>query len=717
MKKTIEDAILADRNVSLALQMLRRHTEAMPPDTGCKETLEAIEADYRLMRECFERGLRDPKGEEMYDSLLRRTHRLYCSVRLESIVRNRQAFATCRNIAAAFAKRDGSVKDALEGFVQEVAMATLLPEAQQRQAVRKAYATHQRYMEELFNHIVAGGPWSDDTAKEYRETLLSPTTDPNDALTITSAVTLALRTVFDANKWTVLADVYAKTTQENLKQRVLVGMMLTLPGKETELYGEIRERLEGVCRSENTRREILEMQMQMVYCTRTKNDTEEIQRDIMPTLIKNNNLKLTRSGVIEEDDSTNDVLDPGATDRNMAELEAKMDKMRNMQKAGSDIFFSGFSRMKRFSFFYQISNWFTPFYPEHPDLTNAMDDGTRKLAENVVESGPFCDSDKYSFALAFATVADKLPKGVKEMIAGGHGGMTASNADRTSPAYIRRMYLHDLYRFYMVYRDRQNFTSPFDDNERKTRDGMLFMANPVLDGLADKECAEAARFLLRLRLYGMVADFVGERNRRGLAGGDEMLMLGSALIRLGRYEEACATFQALPESAKGDEAAMKGMADSLFMTRQYAKAADAYAQLIGKAGSKKQYVLHHSLALINCGKAKEGMDSLFRLDYEGPADSNVKRAIAWGYLTDAKPQEAERIYGQIGDDWSDDDTLNCGYAKWAQGKNSEAAEMFRKYDSAEGNDIADDFKADQGILERNGIKAYEATMMLDIVKG
>ena len=717
MKKTIEDAILADRNVSLALQMLRRHTEAMPPDTGCKETLEAIEADYRLMRECFERGLRDPKGEEMYDSLLRRTHRLYCSVRLESIVRNRQAFATCRNIAAAFAKRGGSVKDALEGFVQEVAMATLLPEAQQRQAVRKAYATHQRYMEELFNHIVAGGPWSDDTAKEYCETLLSPTTDPNDALTITSAVTLALRTVFDANKWTVLADVYAKTTQESLKQRTLVGMMLTLPGKETELYGEIRERLEGVCRSENTRREILEMQMQMVYCTRTKNDTEEIQRDIMPTLIKNNNLKLTRSGVIEEDDSANDILDPGATDRNMAELEAKMDKMRNMQKAGSDIFFSGFSRMKRFSFFYQISNWFTPFYPEHPDLTNAMDDGTRRLAENVVESGPFCDSDKYSFALAFATVADKLPKGVKEMIAGGHGGMTASNADRTSPAYIRRMYLHDLYRFYMVYRDRQNFTSPFDDNERKTRDGMLFMANPVLDGLADKECAEAARFLLRQRLYGMVADFVGERNIRGLAGGDEMLMLGSALIRLGRYEEACATFQTLPESAKGDEAAMKGMADSLFMTRQYAKAADAYALLIGKAGSKKQYVLHHSLALINCGKAKEGMGSLFRLDYEGPADSNVKRAIAWGYLTDAKPQEAERIYGQIGDDWSDDDTLNCGYAKWAQGKNSEAAEMFRKYDSAEGNDIAGDFKADQGILERNGIKAYEATMMLDIVKG
>ena len=42
-------------------------------------------------------------------------------------------------------------------------------------------------------------------------------------------------------------------------------------------------------------------------------------------------------------------------------LAEKMKKMMAMRDSGSDIYFGGFSHMKRFSFFYQLSNWFAPF--------------------------------------------------------------------------------------------------------------------------------------------------------------------------------------------------------------------------------------------------------------------------------------------------------------------------------------------------------------------
>ena len=47
-------------------------------------------------------------------------------------------------------------------------------------------------------------------------------------------------------------------------------------------------------------------------------------------------------------------------------MEESFQKMAEMQKQGTDIYFGGFSQMKRFPFFNELSNWFVPFYSHHP---------------------------------------------------------------------------------------------------------------------------------------------------------------------------------------------------------------------------------------------------------------------------------------------------------------------------------------------------------------
>ena len=61
-----------------------------------------------------------------------------------------------------------------------------------------------------------------------------------------------------------------------------------------------------------------------------------------------------------------DILHPGASEERMEKLEATYRRMMDMQKQGADIYFGGFSQMKRFPFFYDISNWLVPFYIQHP---------------------------------------------------------------------------------------------------------------------------------------------------------------------------------------------------------------------------------------------------------------------------------------------------------------------------------------------------------------
>ena len=133
-----------------------------------------------------------------------------------------------------------------------------------------------------------------------------------------------------------------------MKQRALVGWVFVL-NREQVLFPEQSRLVREACEEERTVTDLLDMQKQIIFCMKADEDYEHIRRDIMPTLIKNNNLNITRQGIIteKEEDPMEDILDPGAADRRMEEMEESIQKMINMQRAGSDIYFGGFSQMKR----------------------------------------------------------------------------------------------------------------------------------------------------------------------------------------------------------------------------------------------------------------------------------------------------------------------------------------------------------------------------------
>lgn len=269
----------------------------------------------------------------------------------------------------------------------------------------------------------------------------------------------------------------------------------------------------------------------------------------------------------------------------------------------------------------------------------------------------------------------------------------------------------------MLFRDKNDFANPFVMDAEDGKCGRLvFFGNELLDGLMDSEMPEVVRFFFRQRQFDVVTRLVARRAEAGYAASDELVALGQSYVRLGRYSDAYDIFASLRETENA-ELVLKGKAEALFMMRRYGEAAGVYGELIGLGGRKKSYVLNRSLALINSGRAKEGLDGLFRLDYEDPSDVNVKRAIAWGYLMSGKPHEAERVYENMKGmaDTSCSDTLNCGYAKWMQGKNAEAIALFRKYAADGDNDIAADFAVDGELFRKYGVCGYELTLMLDIV--
>lgn len=718
MKPTIEDSILVEQNVGKALQMLRQRMKGLATD-ALNMQLVTTEDDYRLMCESFKSGMRDPKGEEVYMDLLRRTYKLYNNVRLASIVRKRPAYSGCYSAAAGISTCKEDVKAKLEDFVQELAMASLFDGKEQEEKIRRAHQTHHDFMEKLFCSLVVAPQWDDETSSFYQEMLLSPTIDQNDALAVISAVTLSLLTVFDICKWNLLVALYENTCSDAILQRALVGMVLTMPNKELAIFGEIRETLQRLCSDQNIRRDLLETQMQLYYSTQTKADTEHIEKDIMPTLIDDSNARILRGGIVENDESMDDIIDASATDRKMAELEEKMDKMIEMQKAGSDVYFGGFSQMKKFPFFWQISNWFTPFYFDHPDLVKVISPDNRGFINAMAKKLPFCDSDKYSFCLALEMMAAKLPSALKEMLSSHPNATGRSNEEYSTPAYIRRKYIQDLYRFFKLNNKGNEFGCPLDIGEEGGKGSrVIFFANPWISQLMPEERADAVQFFFRKRQFGIVAALVEECQKNGKVLERELLALANSYMRLRVYDKAMLAFQQLYSEQKGGQNVMKGLADSMFMLRMFKEAAEIYAKLMLMDGRNTAYVMYHSLSLINSGEAQKGLEDLFRLDYQHPDNPNLKRALAWGYLMDSKPAEAERIYDRLMGEESiiDSDLLNGAYAKWMQSKNNEAVQLLARYSEDGAHDLADDFDADRSLLDLYNIGGYERTIMIDVVE-
>lgn len=718
MKPTIENTILRERDLGKAIKMLRRNIDRLDFKEGL-ERMDSLESDYMLMCRCFKHGMRDPQGEDMYNSLLYRAYQLYGDVRLESIICLRHAYAGCKDAASGICGSVDSIRETLENYVQDLAMATLLPEERQAETVRKCRDSHQEYMNRLFCWLVVARQWSREESDRFARLILSPTVDGCDALMAVSGLTLSLLTVFDPNKWHTLVTVFETATAEALRQRALVGLVLSLPEGETGFFADVTEALHRVCMSDDNRRQILELQVQMYYCVRAEDDNREIQRDIMPTLIKNSGKYTPNNPMGDSADNIDDILGNEDVDNKMEELESKVKKMKDMLNSGSDVFFGGFAKMKRFAFFDRMSNWFAPFSLDNPALATVTDRMEMSFVRNVTSHLNICDSDRYSFVFALAIIIGRLPGGMKEMMANGNVMMASSDIDTESASYIRRMYLQDMYRFYMLYRDNGAFFNPF---ARGTHDGssspaFLFMKKPQLRELLAAEVSEAAQIMFGQGRYDLSVELLTVGRAADGLDSKAMLVLGYSYLRLGKYDEAYEVLAKL--YARGDNSlqTVKGLADALFMQRNYVEAVAAYETLMSSGHSSRSLIVNHSLALINTGKIKEGMAQLYRLDYEDSSCIEVKRALAWGLIAGKNAADAERMYRQIidGGCFIAADLLNCGYALWGQSRIEDAAKMFARYKSNEGVDIESDFVSDAPVLNVYGIKDYERKMMLDFI--
>lgn len=726
----IEIPLINWHNVGKALRVMKETIAEDKLPGYIVARYEDVKNDYRLMQDAMMRGLRDDKLDEVYADIMRKVYGAGLDIFIEEKVKQYSSFAYARASAQQTEAHPDAVRTVLEAYVQDMAMMAFEPENTRKTKMEKLTADHYAYMKQLFNALLVAPMWNDRRAADFADLLLSPTIDRDDALLLVSAVMLATMNVNDPYKWDMLADVYVRATDKVLKMRALVGWVLSLPfnPRGPRLFPFVQERIKAMLADKTTLKQLLDMQMQMLFCCNADADNEEIQRNIMPTLIKNTNLQMTRLGIVEkEDDPMKDIMDPNAAERDMEEMERKYRKMMDMQKQGSDIYFGGFSKMKTFPFFHDLCNWFAPFNAAHPALGAARERlAGSTFLNKLMETGPFCDSDKYSFALAIAQIMDRMPDNVKEMLnSDATFGPTVSKEEQENPAYICRSYLQSLYRFFRLYRSKRDFLNPFILDELEDNDGnALFfsyklLACPEMEENAAALCGFLLKRKMMRELRTMALYYKSSQNPR--------LVRFLALVPMsdGKWQEAYDLFASVPEDQHTEES-LRGMAHCCMSLKRFGEAVAIYRRLLAMHPDNFSYQLNLAVCLMSsdafsscgdaascgdvasscgassCGDAssceassslggkvearpnkvvEEGTKLLYKLDYEHPNNANVRRVLAWCMMLQGNFDKAIDIYTRLlsQPDAVSADRLNAAYAHWLSRDVARAVALLREY--------------------------------------
>ena len=735
MKDKALNDICRDLQAGLIGQALRAiENYLLMHQTAYYDVFNAINDDYRLMLDYFSRGYPDNQRDEVYHRLLRRLYVLVANIDWDRQVASSSYLSSLRRQVqqGGYDWSVPAVRHELEEYVSAMALLELEQEHVRRQKALDLHQRHQQYMSLLFGRIVTSGQWKESEGQAFADLLLSPTVSDIDQQLLVSAVMLSCFQMFDYEKFHALLTVYRQTPDELVRQRALVGWAMVADFYLKEIYPSMLKEVDDACHDERTLNELTELQMQLVYCLHAEQDTQVIQKEIMPELMKGNNLTITPHGLAElDEDRLEEILHPDAAEQNMERMEESMHRMVDMQKQGADIYFGGFSQMKRFPFFNDLSNWFVPYYTDHPAISRILKDTRgRKFLQIITKVGAFCDSDKYSFVLGFEQVLSRIPESMLKLIDEGEAIPTPVGGEITleeqqQPAFMRRMYLQDLYRFYRVFAARSTFVNPFEKKEGESYSVplYLFFANEAFSNTSlSTKFLEVVSFMMKRKMY--------EEARMvflNFPSDDDMFrywLLAGHLnaVTAHNIDWTCECYRRAWLLRPDDEKVKACLARTCFKCEKIDEALTLFRELSEAYPDHLGYQLNTAICMTRVKAYDDAMKILFRLNYEHPDNLAVMRALAWAETLTGKFDQARRHYARLtanAENHLSEDLLNHGFCLWLSRDIQGAADLFRRYLAEQDEpdyEILGDifFNEEHDILASNGISDAEINLMIGL---
>ncbi len=605
------------------------------------QKLDTISSTYSYMKQYLLAGTVDTQRSALYYELKEKAFGISSEMLHAVLLAENRSLRQARESSIKTPFDYGDIESRLAWFADELAILSLdnADNEKYRSTNEKLFA----YRQQLFNTLYSSSILTSSERDAIKDALLSPNADNTDVRIILSALMLSQQVLFDIRKFQILVDFACKTTDEDMRQYAYIAIVFGQPDiVEHRIFEhEIESAFEILKTIPDIKQSLTELQLQILLSTDTERDMQTISNEIMPTL-KSNAISIDLIGGKNEKDLLDEILNPDKAEKAMEEMNNSIEKMRKMQENGADVFFGGFAQTKRFSFFYSLVNWFLPFSIHHPQI-ESINTGEipAETLEKILSMQNFCDSDRYSFYLAFSTVYNQIPKEFIDIIKKGEARFEFADNIEHNSAFWRRMFLQNLYRFYNLYSSKHDFKNPFTSDETIVFFNWKLMAELFAN---TQYPLQIARQLLK-RNYFTALNKILDNNK------DELNISYLKLKALSEYKQknyisALHWFDTARVFDHDNQLLIRKMADVAFDAEDYNLAYTIYDELCSKnEDDTDEYKM--ALCCLHTGNVDKALTTLFRLEFEDENNHLYKEALAWGQLLKGRYEEALKLYDAI----------------------------------------------------------------------
>ncbi len=689
-----------------------------------RNRLEQVQTSYRYMLQYMRQGVNDPERPKLYRKLLVETWEIADQARLSlldevsnhyyhSLRKNRERLPEEYDIA--------TLRKVLESFPDDMAVCRLMPNNQNLDAVLKR---HEETNQVLFLATWGNSAWTAKDEQQAKELLESELLPINDLCLFTSAVTLSLMECFDMRKfaWLLDATTHADT---HVSQRALVGIAIVLHIYPTRLpcYPELAARLSLFNEDGSFGKQLNRIYVQLLRSQETEKIDKKMREEIIPEMMKNVSIMRNMKFGFEDNAADENDLNPDWEKAfEQSGLGDKIREMNELQLEGADVYMSTFAQLKNYPFFREPYNWFYPFDIQHSSLIKEF--GFNPMGDNailslILQSGFFCDSDKYSLCFTMA----HIPQAQREMML---SQMTSQDLndlmDESKSSSLRQyaqrpdvnsnQYIHNLYRFFKLNQRRSEFRDIFKEE-------IALHRIPALKEILCKPgpLATVADFHFRKQHYTEALEVYQNLINQNHTDADLFQKAGYCLQKEKRYKEAVNAY-CKADILKPDHVwTIRHLATCYRQMRDFTSALEYYRKAETIQPENHNILFYTGSCLAEQEKYEEALQYFFKLDFIENNSVKAWRAIGWCSFVSGKHEQAMKYYNKILDSRPlATDYLNAGHVAWRLGNLEKAAELYGKaaLESSSREAFREMFSKDKETLIKQGINEKDIPLMMDL---
>lgn len=539
---------------------------------------------------------------------------------------------------------------------------------------------------------------------------------------VISGVMLGSQEYFDVRRALILANVYAsESVDEQLRMTALTALMIVLyVSRNEEFPNALVSRIEMLRDIPSWQSDIKTVYLELIRTRDTDRITSKLRDEIVPEMIKMKpeiEKRMKKSGQnpdpaeMEENPEWQDFLESSG-------IADKMKELSEMQEEGGDVLMATFSQLKSYPFFYNISNWFLPFHSDH-SVVSQLGDETDVLGELIAQSFFMCDSDKYSFVLAFAS----MPPAQRNMMVSQIKAQNINAAEiqnaslnlgpETRRNYVNK-YVQNLYRFFRLFRRRGDFGNPFASEINLTE------VKPLqADFLEDTTLQLVGEFYFKHKYYREALGVFRLRESHTFPDATLYQKIGFCEQQLGNIPEAIKYYEQ-SELLTGSSAwTTKRLAVAHKQLGHYAQALDYYKRLDAMQPDKLSTIMNIGQCQLALEQYEEASKSFYKARYLDENSEKPLRLLAWAQFMQRDFESAREMYDKIlGTAVQPDDYLNRGHVALAMRSYREAVDFYRQYVTASRNGwqgFVREMQDDRDALLRVGVDRQLLPLVIDAV--